>query len=327
MAAFVEHEFEHGFILDEEKLRKITEIITSRIGDFIKEESPKQQERLSLAKQFITNLVYSKSENLISDEQLHGAIEAVSDIARSAIENYKTIVYQVFRGDFYFTTQNIQDVINEENYEWKKLEQIKITSGERGIFMVELTFTRKGRHSWESNKAKLEIEGEDRDFIYLLFSDLRQYISNEVSVNSRKPAMVFRLLTTLSILLALSLPLYVYGQWLDAQTPPTLNKNAALQSPDVIQKLNYLIQKDSISGTSLLLVVAYVVAALSLLLFSAYKIAKLTEYLFPENIFLFGKEVPAYNRKLEIRKNIFWAVIVASVISILTGLLVWWITK
>ena len=100
-----------------------------------------------------------------------------------------------------------------------------------------------------------------------------------------------------------------------------------LQSQDIIQKLNYLIQKDNVSGTSFLLVVAYVVAALSLLFFSVYKIEKLTEYLFPKNVLLFGKEIPAYKRILAIRRNIFWAVIVASVISILTGLLVWWITK
>lgn len=325
MTAFVEHEFEKGFALNEEHLRKISEIITSRVEAFIKEETPAQQETFDLIKRRLE--LFTTSKTSPSDEDIRALVERISFYIELDDESHKAITFKVHRGDYYFTTEKIEDVINEENFEWKKIEQIEVYSGKRKIFEVEIKFTREGRKSYERNRTLLRIEGKDRDFVYLLFSDLRQYISNEINVISGIPARIFQTLLNISSFLVLLLPLYIYIRWTGRNTPASLDRNQVLQSQDVIQKLNYLIQKDTVSGTSVLFVLAYVVIAFILFIYSVALISDLTAYLFPKYTFLFGKEISIYNRKLTLRRNIFWVVVVGSVISILTGLLVWGITR
>jgi len=51
------------------------------------------------------------------------------------------------------------------------------------------------------------------------------------------------------------------------------------------------------------------------------------EFLVPGNIFLIGKECERYNHLISIRDKIVWGVGVTAAVSIVTGFIVWWLTK
>jgi len=57
------------------------------------------------------------------------------------------------------------------------------------------------------------------------------------------------------------------------------------------------------------------------------RLMKPVRYLFPNNVFVFGKEVEKHTKRQSLRQNILWGIIISSVIGIVTGLAVWMITK
>ena len=114
MAAYVEHRFKRGFLLDEEKLRKLVNLITQRLG---------------------------KSEPPIP---------------------YKL---RVFRADPYsYETSNVEDIVNEDHADWRRITRLQIEASRQKDFEFELTFSDEG--------TSLNLDGDDRDQVYLLLSDL-----------------------------------------------------------------------------------------------------------------------------------------------------------
>jgi hypothetical protein len=89
MAAYVEHRFDKGFLLDEERLRKLVSIISQRLT---KSEPP-------------------TPHNL-----------------------------RIFRADSYsYETENVQDVINEDNADWRRITKLEIHAKREKEFEFDLT--------------------------------------------------------------------------------------------------------------------------------------------------------------------------------------------
>ena len=111
--------------------------------------------------------------------------------------------------------------------------------------------------------------------------------------------------------------------------PTTITTEAALQSQDMVEKLNLLIEKQptnrSLLPTIWPMLVAYVAALVAMPL--RKKLARPIAYLYPSRVFLLGKELERYTKKESLRHNILWGIVISSIVGIIAGLFVWLITK
>src|SRR5207244_2316288 len=87
--------------------------------------------------------------------------------------------------------------------------------------------------------AKLTIEGDDRNSVFVLFSDLREYIKSEVTTTrSAEPLIASKHLTVIGMMLIF---LVMLGAMMFSQSRPNLQRQVALDTQDILAKLNYLI--------------------------------------------------------------------------------------
>ena len=81
--------------------------------------------------------------------------------------------FKVYRGDSdSYETEAVQDVINEDNEDWRAITRLDVTAIVTDVLDFELSFSGK--------RPSLRIVGDDRDAVFLLFSDVREYMTNEV---------------------------------------------------------------------------------------------------------------------------------------------------
>ena len=105
-------------------------------------------------------------------------------------------IYTIYRSDNYvYKTENIEDILKEDNNELNKIIRLKIESkesAEKGqVFSFSLEFDAKQYRTFkrsQSNGTLLQVQGEDRDYVFLFSSDLKKYLMSEVN-NKR----IFRL--------------------------------------------------------------------------------------------------------------------------------------
>src|SRR5438045_3496982 len=134
MSAHVHHVFKKGFLLGEENLRKVNELLTKKIKERPNLPGPK---------------------------------------------------FTVYRADSYsYKTENIDDIFNETNSEYSKIEGIEISIRKGDEFAFEISFDSNDQ---EKSANSLHAWGEDRDFIYVLVSDVKSYLADEVFSVRRLP--------------------------------------------------------------------------------------------------------------------------------------------
>lgn len=289
MSAYVEYEFERGFILDEERIRRINEIIRTRL--------PTEDEHLVLN-------------------------------------------YAVYRSDSYvYMTQNVEDVIREDNGESQRIVRIlasvqdarelpRFVAGFQSIRGLSEQLETSGLRTrlslnldFDTNKRSgLYIQGEDRDLVYLLYSDLRQYLIHEVNVCRYLSGFALRVTATSVLFLSAVTSIVAYFVNLVAsqiQSPEIVK--SVLESQSVIDKLNYLISKnlevyDILTGRALLPVLLLLFAGMLLALAAAAAPSRFwyrfSTFIFPRNIFLLGKEIKRHADTQRRRSNLLWVVIV-----------------
>jgi hypothetical protein len=268
IGAHVKYNFKKGFLLDEEKLRKIHDIISKRIKD-------------------------------------------------------NDVKYSVFREDaFSFETTKIEDIINEENLKGSRINEIRINQNKKNETLdFSLIFDDSG--------TRLVIDGENRDAVFLLSSELKEYISNEVCILRSGTSTDFRfsVISIANILILVGLVITLGSLF------PTTNNEAIqkiLESNDTNEKINLLIQDrfqgrtSSIATFSPIIIILLVISFFSTLFYN--KINRFVSYILPTNLFLFGKEFERYKQRLETKSKIFWVLFAGLIIAILAGLIVWYIT-
>lgn len=276
IGAHVKHNFEKGFLLDEEKLRKIHDIISKRIVD--------------------NNIEYS--------------------------------VYQV--DSYSFKSKKIEDVINYENSKLSKISRLEIGL-EKKFTDLDLSLYFDGS---EELGARLHIEGKNRDNVFLLSSELKEYISNEVCTQR----ITKNILSKLSFYFAIGFGILFFVLIFlgNRNTNASISRDiidTVLKSNDTNEKINLLIQKnfeDNLKTKNTNSNTIYV-GWLSWLLYMVFlvyydKLGKAMSYFFPANLFLFGKEIERYNKLLDTRSKIVWSIGIALFISIVGGLIVWQMT-
>lgn len=260
IGAHVKYKFDKGFLFDEEKLRKINDIISRRITD--------------------------------------------------------TIEYLIFREDSYsYKTTNLEEIINEDNLKWARINEIGI-SVENENFDLSLEFNKNG--------TNLQINGSNRDDVFLLFSELKEYLSNEVCTKKVTSKFISDTIPTLFITILVGS--LIIKMLIDTRTPNIdgyLVSNL-LQSNDINEKINFLIQSEAKSNNTksdTLFVIA--MSFLLLLMFFRESFTKFILYFYPTNLFLFGKEIDRYKKRLDIRSKLFWIIFIGILVSIVGSLLVW----
>lgn len=262
--AFVEHDFKRGFILDEARLRKVHDLIESRIS--------KYPIPLSLR-------------------------------------------YKVFRGDsLSYETSSVLDVVNEDNDDWRAITRLEVFAIQENVFTFRLTFSKE--------RVFVLIIGNDRDAVFLLFSDLREYVRSEI-LAGRKPARDTARLVSLCIIAIVMIEYFI--KFLHGMTVDPSLVSRALSTNDLADKLNFLIQRLGESPPGFyalpwLLAVAFVAAVAGDVIAPAWNFA------FPTNVFLFGKRKAAFEKRQRLLGNIFWVVIIGLIVSALAGLFVWRLT-
>ncbi len=267
MGAYVDHSFPRGFILDEERVRRIKDTLESRL---------------------------SKRPNPISP------------------------TYKVYRGDGYsYTTQLIDDVTREDNEDWRRITRLDVTADEKDKLELKLTFGAKG--------VDLNIIGDDRDEVYLLFSDLRDYIQNEVAVVRAVPEGFGALVTVIAITLLVLIFLGPLAYQSRGRSPEEYK--SLLRSADTIPKLNFLIESARRQDLGRMGFFGILGMLAVLVLMITHSFQRIGEYFFPSNQFIFGKQKQAFDRRQRFRSNLFWVGIVGLAVSLVAGFVVWYATR
>ena len=262
--------------------------------------------------------------------------------------------FTIYRLDsFSYTTTDIQELFNEENSKTDRIIKLKLSaetsfiSSEKSLGSLVLEFDRSPNIAFPTisrPNTTLTIEGEDRDLVGLLFSDLKGYLSNEINVfHGVAQTIVSQGSFWLGSLLFLGYPL-IRILTLTGQAKRTASidfVNRVLQSNDTNEKLNFLIdflikrEIEPASQSSAVLSWSGSLSGILLLVFLAaggfkyalgIKSPKIINYLFPSSLFLFGKEKKEYEEVKERRSKIFWGVIVALVIGVVPSLAAWLIS-
>jgi len=265
MGALVEHDFKLGFSVDEERLRKIHEIVERRVAKY---PTP-----LSLR-------------------------------------------YKVSRGDsFSYETASVQDVVNEDNDDWRAITRLELFAVPSESYSFRLTFSHE--------RVFLLISGDDRDAVFLLFSDLREYISKEVLVRRRLGGEAGRYISVAgAALVVLAFTSYVLYT---LRTDPLL-VSKAIANGDLTAKLNFLIEQMT-KYPSAVRALPWMLATFFVVLLAGDRIVPAWNAVFPTNVFLFGKRKGRFENRQRVLGKIFWAVIVGLLVSAAGGIIVWYITK
>ena len=249
---------------------------------------------------------------LITEE----AIIKIHDIISKRIEGKfpDTVpMYKVYRIDsLVFETANYKDMVHEENSTRNLISRIQILIEEE-TFSLELDFDKK-------YNTTIEIEAEDKDFAYLLFSDIKDYLTTEV-LKFRS----FQVKLKIMFLLAMSfLPLFLIIPLTSIRSAQPLSKQGLqdlISTENLSQKLNYIIESNTHARNSLTNMPLLFVLVLSLLVcipLLVWLIAKA----YPRNLFCLGKEKSRYNRLCSVRSKFYWVILGGLAVTVVGGLLI-----
>jgi hypothetical protein len=266
MKAYLKHHFSKGFLLSEENVIKLNDIISKRIQE----------------------------------------------------KNYEEdLLYKVYRSDaLVYESKDHEKILREENSRRNQIIKLEVRFQNKD-FKFELAFDK-------NQKANLEIESSDKDFAYLLFSDIKEYLNTEVlrfrSYDFTSSRIERYMLLFIPIIMAFSLLVSV-----DQPRLSDADFNELLNSDSVTAKLNQILQEHrsrSMFARDWIWFVIVLVVGIG-----ATFITNLLDKMYPMNIFYFGKELARFDRLRSLRAKILWGIVIAFIVSALSGLLVWQFTK
>lgn len=242
--------------------------------------------------------------------------------SREAKNSDQKIIYQVYRGDsYYYTTESVDDVIKEDNEDWRRITrlELKLPHTAPGKEDSDLHFVLSFS---DTMGCQLWASADDRDRVFLLFSDLRDYIQHEVTIIRTIDPNTSRFLGVIFSLVILALVTFTLLYRLDHPDPSGLRQ--ALESSDIATKLNFLInqrQRSAPFGSrGLFLLVLATIASFGAMLGG---LRPLFRYIFPGNLFLFGKRREHFEKRQRLTNNLLWVVGVGLMVSVAAGLIVW----
>lgn len=246
---------------------------------------------------------------VIDEGQLRRLNEIV--VRRLPSEHLARYQMTVSRRDSYsFSTGSIDEVCAEENGPSLEVQKIRFECNDESYkFLLDID---------SANGVNVRIDGDDRDSVFLIYSDIKAYIDQ--GVMSKRwlgdDPFKWRLLGMLMMMVAAMLGLMV---GLVSLTSVDAGKvQATLDSRDVLVKLDYLIGlKQTMRSEWMTWWFAAFAVMMMMAMFNVH--AKIYAFFFPSNVFMLGRMIRWYESRMKLRSQIFWSVIVASALGIATS--------
>lgn len=232
-------------------------------------------------------------------------------VPKAEVDN---IYFSIQRGDSSsYQTNNIEDLLSEDNDSTNNLIKVDY------IFLsetlsVRVSFSKK-------DGCALDATGEIRDDVFLITSDLKDYIGKEVCCQRNFQKLNFSKIILLIPIAAIGAMLFkLYTHQIDPTNPEFI---AILKNENANDKLNFLIQQNMNNASRGLELFPAFALIFVMIVTIFLPTAKIFNFFFPKNIFFIGKEILIVNKKRKLNSNIFWGVIIATVVSSLVGFLFW----
>src|SRR3989442_378628 len=144
--------------------------------------------------------------------------------------------FTVYRGDSYsYETQSVEDVVNEENEDWRAITRLDLVAVLQDV-EFKLTF------SVSDNSPTLRIIGDDRDQVFLLFSDVRDYVTNEVLAGVLPDRDIFKIVALMGMTIPLVAALVWFGVVTSSSSFDSDTAAKVLSGNDLQSKIDLLIR-------------------------------------------------------------------------------------
>lgn len=219
----------------------------------------------------------------------------------------ENIKFRVTRLDnLIYSTDKIDEVINEENDSISKITSIEIYHNYLGN-SISIAFKNK-------TGVSIKITGEDRDNVFLLSSELKEYINKEISTYKYFNAATLKTLLLLAALL--SFGVIIYKLPISGGIDDNSLKNI-LENQDVNEKLNFIVEQSRIKKQITPILLLIPITLVFILIASALSpLGKIIDYFFPRNTFMIGKQISSIEKRRKLKSNIFWIVCVGGMLSL-----------
>lgn len=316
---------------------------------------------------------YASDKGFVINEE---GIRKINDILVRRGQNLQISsmpVYKIRRSDFFsYETSDIQDLLKEENSQTQKIEMltVEMTSGDE--ISVYLKF---------EQDTQLKVSGTDRDKVFLIFSDLKQYLQSDINstVGSSTLQNIFSLQNFILIFFIMMITWITFVdiryQSISRRNDEKYNEaykaystqvaeyeksleekkmeeqkasdeaiSTAIASNSTDEKLNFVIQQYQSKPSqeiddpnypdfpetesseswfdqmfSRISFLAIIGLTLTLLWLGAKWVSRL---FFSRNLFLIGKEIGRNARRNSIKDKILWGIVIAFVVGILSSIAV-----
>ena len=177
---------------------------------------------------------------------------------------------------------------------------------------LELSFSAQGTH--------LEIEGDERDKVFVLFSDVREYLTEEVNKGFYLSKQAKQILAGAMMFAFLA----TFLSFMAAEERSSHLTNTELKrvtaSRDVAAKLDALLTVESRKAQRGIPVRGMLIFFAIVLVLGADLPERSWSYIWPSNVFLFGAQKIHFDRKRKVIANVFWIVVIGGAVSILAAL-------
>lgn len=264
---------------------------------------------------------YFKNGFILGEEHLQTLSSMIKN--RYAEED---LIYKITKSSSYiYQTSEIEEIFKEENSKANLINKLEIVIDNEDKVKFDLCFE-KGEYSY------LRIMGVDKDIVFLLYNEIKTYVEKEIAI--KKVFLSYYTLqsicSSISSLLLLGSMFFALGGLVN---PKSEGVSEALNSSDILFKLNYLISQQSNTGINnkKYVYIFFPIALISILVLFVPKILnffwgkngalRITDY------FLFGKQKTVYDKKIKVKNNFIWSIGIGFLVSIVAGFVVYIFTK
>ena len=240
---------------------------------------------------------------MLDEERLRRLHQKISERS-AALKDVFDFEYRVLRADTYsYTTQKIDDILAEANAGHERIVEINIQSTKDSQIDHHLSFSDDG--------IAFRIDGDDRDAVFLLFSDVKEYIVSSIVrrrlLNMFSGRWIPRISSLLFGVVSLIVIIGIY-------------RDSVPAADDADAKLDFLVQQQ-IMINDFLPYMFGLMALVLILLFLVDMLPSIASKIWPPHLFLIGGEIGRYEKRKRIQERVVWGVVVAFIVSALAGLI------
>lgn len=224
--------------------------------------------------------------------------------------------YKLYRKDsMVYESTEYSSLLQEENSARNHITRIDFICDSDSLYM-KLTFDKE-------EKVTLQIEADDKDHAYLIFSDIKEYLATEV--------LTFRSFRFSAVLSTnLMLPIFMLAMFailfsqINHSMMSASDLHQLISTGTVDEKLNYLISQGR-KNSELTNIWAILGGTIAMMVF-VFSIGPILDMSFPVNLFLWGKEKSKYEKLCSLRSKIIWGVCIAFIIGVASSVFVMYMT-